>query len=228
MNFKRKVYKRIIEYLEKKIGRDNYSILDVEKILLYIINNELNADHYYTSFNAEYYQLVHESNDAFSNNNWLMEDFDFIESQNAKIISELACGNGEFTKAISRVCDHVYALDWAASPELGNLPHNVTFMQVDIARSDIPKTDLVCSGDFLEHLPTNLLPEIIEKIINSAPKGYHKVACYDDGHSHLSVLSPWHWLDLFKRIDGSYFVDKVEFRDGRFDKLVIVLTNTGT
>lgn len=184
------------------------------------------SDKYIDSFNAKYYQQQHESNPAFSTNNWLVEEIPQILCCKPAVISELACGNGKFSKQIARYCKKVYAIDWAKSPILEPLPYNVEYICINIVDAPLPHSDLCCSADFLEHLPTASLDNTIKKIVDSANAGYHKIACYDDGHSHLSILPPWEWMRMFAVHGGDdYQVAKVEFRRGDPTQVVIVISN---
>lgn len=184
------------------------------------------SNKYPQSFNAEYYQQQHETNEAFSENNWLVDEIPQILSCRPTVISELACGNGEFSKQIAPHCKKVYAIDWAKSPVLEPLPHNVEYKCINIVDDPLPHSDLCCSADFLEHLPTNSLENSIKKIACSAKSGYHKIACYDDGHSHLSILPPWEWLRMFAKHGGNdYKITKVEFRRSDPTQIVIVIAN---
>lgn len=177
-------------------------------------------------FTSNYYQSQHETNKAFAENNWLVEEVSTIRKINPSIITELACGNGDFAKIISSYCNKVYAIDWAQSPRLHPLPKNVKFKQLNIVEDAIPSADLCCSADFLEHLPEIELDQTINKIIHSAQYGYHKIACYDDGHSHLSILPPWKWLEIFRRQGGKdYNISKLEFRRSDLSQIVIVISN---
>lgn len=184
------------------------------------------SDKYSESFSPEYYQQQHETNRGFSVNNWLVNDIPEILSRSPKIITELACGNGMFSKQIAPYCTKVYAVDWAKSPILEPLPSNVEYRCVNIVEDPLPNSDLCCSSDFLEHLPNSSLENTIKKIVGAAKSGYHKIACYDDGHSHLSILPPWEWLQLFVNYGGyDYRVKKVEFRRGDPTQAVVVISN---
>ena len=204
-----------------------------EKMLASIINDYVCKpgsevpNEYESSFSSEYYQEQHESNPAFASNNWLIDELTEIRAFSPRVIAELACGNGAFAKQISRVCDKVYAIDWARSPLLDPLPPNVEYKCIDIVKDSLPSADLCCSADFLEHLPTTELDATIKKIILAAPIGYHKIACYDDGHSHLSILPPWEWLDIFRRNGGSgYHISKIQFRRFSHRQIVVVVSNS--
>ena len=82
-------------------------------------------------FNSEYYQKLHNNNKYYQRNNWLLDDIQALSSSAiaAKTVIELACGNGHFCRSIAGQYDKVTAIDWAASPELVNLPENVTFLK---------------------------------------------------------------------------------------------------
>jgi hypothetical protein len=108
---------------------------------------------------------------------------------------------------------------------LDPLPSNVEFRQNDIVNNALPASDLCCSADFLEHLPLSSLGTTIRKIADSASLGYHKIACYDDGHSHLSILPPWEWLNLFvEQGYVNYRITKLEFRRNDPKQIVAVIS----
>lgn len=209
----------------KLMGIRLYTRLDIEKALLYSLNAVVKPTSYEAVFDASYYQNLHENNSAFQKNNWLLDELEEIKKARPTILCELACGNALFSKKIAAFCSKVYAIDWAEAPSIKNLPNNVIFLKRNIVCDDLPKSDLVCSGDFLEHLPNNALKDTIKKITNSSTLGYHKIACYDDGHSHLSILPPWQWLQLFQNSDPAYKIKKVEFRRDDFRQIVVIISN---
>lgn len=215
----------LVDIIKILTGIRLYTRSDIQTALLYSLNNFQKSTCYESVFDAGYYQNLHENNTAFQKNNWLLDELEEIKKPRPRVVSELACGNALFSKEIARFCSKVYAIDWAEAPSVNNLPNNVIFLKRDIVCDDLPKADLACSGDFLEHLPTNTLQATIEKIIASSPLGYHKVACYDDGHSHLSILPPWQWLQFFQNVDKEYKIKKVEFRRDDFRQTVVVISN---
>ena len=181
-------------------------------------------------FNPDYYQELHDNNKHYQQNNWLVEDRQTLSNLaiGVKTVVELACGNGRFCRSIAKSYDRVIGIDWAKSPELDNLPKNVFFLQKNILRDELPSADLVCSADFLEHLPPSEVGECVARIISIGSYGYHRIACYDDGHSHLSILSPSKWLSVFRVHDETYRVSKVSFRGGNINCQVVTLTNLPT
>lgn len=143
-------------------------------------------------------------------------------------ILELACGNGRFLRLAAQHFSKVYGCDWAVSPLIDPLLSecpNVRFERVNLY-TDAPtySADMAVSADFLEHLETDKLLSVLRKIDAFAPKHFHKIACYDDGHCHLSVLSPAEWLSLFRAIDPTYVLERTEYRLDAKDKPVIVIT----
>lgn len=225
MEIRKKIRSSLKRLVQRTLGDIIYTEESLKTAVLSILNyKNIDAD-YSISFDANYYQKLHEENQHFINNNWLVNDIDLVLKVKPTVITELACGNGEFSRRVSANCDTVYALDWARSPKLDNLPLNVIYIQKNIVSEDIPKSDLVCSADFLEHLPEETLKNTIEKIVRSATYGYHKIACYDDGHSHLSILPPWLWLYYFQLIDKKYVISDIDFRNSNIDHSVIVISN---
>lgn len=217
--------KYAVRIIEKLAGQKIFTLSEVQKVMLESLNECNQAPNYNDSYSSNYYQGMHENNLAFQKNNWLVSELDDIKKLNSNTIIELACGNAVFSRLVAPYCKHVYAVDWAESPTTKRLPINVTFLRRDIVQDELPRGDLVCSADFLEHLPPQLLQITVKKIVNLSPFGYHKIACYDDGHSHLSILPPWKWLFLFQNENPAYIVKKIEFRRDDLKKIVIVICN---
>lgn len=215
----------ILRVTQKIYGIRLFTSEELENIVLTSIHGVPKTGDYATSFNSEYYQYVHGSNPLFNKNNWLMDELDEIIKKGPSIITELGCGNCLFSAKVAEYCSNVYAIDWAEASGARSLPENVTFLKKDIVSDDIPSSDLICSGDFWEHLPAGVLKQTISKVVNRAPLGYHKIACYDDGHSHLSILPPWQWLLYFQEVDPEYKIKKVQFRRNSTDQIVIVISN---
>src|SRR5262249_42380510 len=97
-------------------------------------------------------------------------------------------------------------VDWARSPILDDMGIATNFLRRDITRDDLPNADIVVSADVLEHIAPALLRSTIERLDRAGPAQYHVIACYDDGHSHLSVMEPRAWLDIFQSVSRRYRV----------------------
>lgn len=175
---------------------------------------------------ADYYQNLHEHNDAYQDNNWLVSEYEnFADAARGGIVAEIGCGNGKFAKMIAPEVKSVIAFDWAKSPSMSELPENVSFAQGDIREIEIPNVDVLCSADVLEHFtPTDLVP-LISKFSAASKKQYHVIACYDDGHSHLTVMPPAAWLALFWRFSPSFAIHKVAFRRHNPKQIICVITS---
>lgn len=179
---------------------------------------------------AAYYQRLHDNHPAFQANNWLTQDLDTLKQCPSRSLLELGCGNGRFLSLAAAHWEHVVGVDWARSPVLGEVvgKHpNVSFVQADIlAWTPANRFDLVVSADFLEHLSPEHLPHALARFHAFGKHHYHRIACYDDGHSHLSIFSPDQWLGFFESVaPGIYQVLSVEARKGNVDKLVITIGN---
>lgn len=182
---------------------------------------------------AEYYQNLHDTNQAFMNNNWLVNELELIRklARNVSSVLELGCGNGRFLELAVGVWPAVTGVDWARSGHLENLlkTHtNIRFIQADIATLKLEENyDLIVSADFLEHLPKKLLGPVIAESLRSGRINFHKIACYDDGHSHLSILPPEEWLALFNSQPGGEDIRIVhsELRKGNPRNIVLTLSN---
>lgn len=183
------------------------------------------------NLDAAYYQELHNSNPAFQNNNWLTDELPVLAAWGGKSILEVGCGNGRFLLPASRQWDEVVGVDWARSPVLdkvlGQCP-SVRFVQADARTMQFDRQfDLVVSADFLEHLAEEALPAVLVNLHRLGRINFHKIACYDDGHSHLSILPPEKWLELFQQAapQAGYRLHTVKPRKGDATKLVITLTN---
>ncbi|WP_439670927.1 class I SAM-dependent methyltransferase [Cupriavidus necator] len=185
----------------------------------------------YNSDSAEYYQQLHDSNAAFQRNNWLLEEISSLRRIGGSSILELGCGNGLFLDVAANYWDTVVGLDWAVSPLIQNVlarHQNVSFVQRD-AREYRPaeKFDIVTSADFLEHLPPEHLSALLINLDQLGENNYHKIACYDDGHSHLSILDAETWLGLFNRssLRNDYRIVSKSYRKGNPNSEIIIISN---
>jgi SAM-dependent methyltransferase len=182
---------------------------------------------------ASYYQNLHDTNQAFIVNNWLLTDVAQLrkKAKDTESVLELGCGNGRFLEAAADHWRFVTGIDWAKSRYLEGVLRensNVSFIQADISTLKLTQDyGLVVSADFLEHLPTELLPGVIAESLRAGRFSFHKIACYDDGHSHLSILPPETWLGLFHAhpLGRSMRITSVEPRKGNKDNLVITVSN---
>lgn len=176
---------------------------------------------------ADYYQQLHDQSPAFQGNNWLLADLESLRGVGGESILELGCGNGLFLEQAAASWSRVAGLDWARSPVLeGILARcpNVSFEQADVLAWQPRETfDIVASADFLEHLPPELLPVTLQRIHGFGRAQFHRIACYDDGHSHLSIYPPEQWLALFAAVDPAYRLLSSEPRKGNPANLVITI-----
>ena len=182
----------------------------------------------YPQRDAAYYQRLHEEEACYQTNNWMLEELDQIRAFGGQSLLEIACGNGRFIECAAPFFQRVTGCDWAVSPRIQEVISrnpNVSFQRVDMYR-DLPigEPDLVVSADFLEHLAPETLPEILRRIDSLSSKAFHKIACYDDGHSHLSIMPPWKWLVLFRGVDPTYRLERVELRLGDPAREIAVFT----
>lgn len=180
---------------------------------------------------AAYYQNLHDTNQAFINNNWLVSEFDFIQKLVGDVSSvlEMGCGNGRFLELAAKAWKSVVGVDWARSSYLESVlksHNNIQFIQTDVSVLKLHESyDLIVSADFLEHLPGELLPQLITELLRAGRMNFHKIACYDDGHSHLSILTPETWLGLFNSQPGGEGVKIIhsEYRKNNPQNIVITL-----
>ncbi|MDZ7824296.1 MAG: class I SAM-dependent methyltransferase [Ahrensia sp.] len=138
-----------------------------------------------------------------------------------KTVMELGCGNGRFTKVASQSAKMVYGLDWARSNLFDDSFENVIFVQSDALKADFPKVDVACSGDVLEHFKPDDVPNLIQKLHESAEINFHVIACYDDKHSHLTIQPKEWWLAQFQKLDPAYKL----FNDGGEKRDIAIISN---
>jgi len=179
----------------------------------------------------DHYEELHRTSTKYQENNWLLDDLPRLVAAGGESLIEIGCGNGLF---LERACHHwreVVAVDWVRSQRLDRVlaDHpSIRFLQQDIAALEVEGPfDLLVSADVLEHLPPAVLPGVIARLHACGRRGYHRIACYDDGHSHLSVFGPRRWLRLFEAAasGGGYRIVGRERRHGRRDRLVVVISN---
>lgn len=178
-----------------------------------------------STIDASYYQHLHEEDAGYQENNWLLAEKQTILASNARIVVEIGCGNGAFSKEIAGSVRKVYAVDWALSPQFVDRPKNVFFRRADVTKDKIPGGDITCSADVLEHFAPSDLAKVVAKCVSSSPLQYHVIACYDDGHSHLTVMPPSAWLALFWRYCPGARLARIDCRRNRASQLVCVITN---
>ncbi|TGN52617.1 class I SAM-dependent methyltransferase [Paracoccus liaowanqingii] len=172
----------------------------VESRTSHIISSMVVQPRLKLKLDADYYKELHYTNESYKSKNWLVDEIEYIsEHLSGEVIAEVGCGNGRFTRLIAQKVKNVYAFDWVRAPGMENLPENVHFLEGDILHESIPRVDLLCSADVLEHFSANDLPVVIARLTAAARQQYHVIACYDDGHSHLTVMQPSAWLALFWR-----------------------------
>ena len=173
---------------------------------------------------AAFYDRQHEDVD-YRRNNWLLEELPTLGLSRSWTVIEVGCGNGHFLRAASPQVTKVIGVDWATSPELGNLPDNVQVLRADVATDPIPSGDLVCSADVLEHFSPSDLDRVIAKLARAGRYQHHVIACYDDGHSHLSILPPAAWLALFRKHCETAYLADVRYRRNDPSQIVSVISN---
>lgn len=174
---------------------------------------------------AEFYRQLHREDHLYQVNNWLVNAIFDIVGAKPETVLELGAGNGLFMRSISGHLRSVIGVDWAKSPLMSNLPANCRFIEADITGDELPSAHLVCSADVLEHIPYEKLKPTIRRWLNLAPLQYHIIACYDDGHSHLTVMPPGFWLHVFKCFDPSFQLTKIEMRRNDPRQVVCTISN---
>lgn len=171
------------------------------------------------------YQDLHDHEKAYQSNNWLLPALQTISGSGAASVIEIGCGNCKFSAAIAETAKKVTAIDWAKAPGVASLPPNAEFLQADFVNESLPTADLICSADVLEHIAFESMEPLIKKLSLAAPLQYHTVACYDDGHSHLTVMNPGAWLAMFQMHIPDAKLINVECRRGDKRQLNCTITN---
>ena len=173
---------------------------------------------------SSFYARQHEDID-YRANNWLLDQLDILKGATSGTVVEIGCGNGRFLRAIAPHAVRVIGVDWAQSPELFDLPANVSVLQANVVAGAIPAGDLVCSADVLEHFAPRDVDGVVTKLAGAAPYQHHVIACYDDGHTHLSILPPAAWLAIFRRHCPTAYLAEVDYRRNDPTQIVCVVSN---
>lgn len=173
----------------------------------------------------EYYEKMHAEEEGYKKNNWLLEYLPALQKLDAKHLVEIGCGNGKFLRQAASAFEKITGCDWVRTDTLPLEKPNVDFKQVDLTKGGVPQADIICSADVLEHMPVESIPQVLNSLISSAPLQFHVIACYDDGHSHLSVFDPATWLALFRRSLPHAWMYDVAPRFGDSSRAICVITN---
>lgn len=174
---------------------------------------------------AEYYQDLHDNSTGYQENNWLVDEIEEILKCRPDSLLEIGYGNGKFLRQAASRVSNLRGVDWAKSPQADNMPANVELQVNDVTKDELPYANLVCSADVLEHFPAQKIDNILRKLHKAGTYNYHVIACYDDRHSHLCILTPEEWLEKFKQISHHFQLKKVTHRNGDQRKLICVISN---
>lgn len=189
-----------------------------------IATNTAHIKYQQKSLDANYYQELHDNNILFQKNNWLLPHLNILRSKNFSCIREVGCGNGAFISEIAKHVHRAIGMDWAASP-LFPIRDNIEFVQEDLTVAMLEHVELNCSADVLEHIAPEKIPQVINKLHQSAHFNFHVIACYDDGHSHLSIMPPDAWLSIFRQNSENYKIADISIRRNNIEQIVCVITN---
>ncbi|WP_222869600.1 hypothetical protein ROLI_046000 (plasmid) [Roseobacter fucihabitans] len=172
-----------------------------------------------------YYERLHAEEISYQTNNWLVEYLPHLSRLNVNAVLEVGCGNGKFLRAAAEKFPRVLGADWVQTETLPLELENVSFTKVNLMQEKLPAADAVCSADVLEHMPREKIEQVIDTLAQAGPKQFHVIACYDDGHSHLSVFDPGTWLALFRRRVPDVEIVDLQPRFGDPERLVCVISN---
>ena len=173
---------------------------------------------------ASFYDQQHEDAD-YRRNNWLLDQVETVTRIAPRTIVEIGCGNGRFLRAAAPYAAQVIGVDWAHSPELVDLPDNVTVLRANVATGAVPAGDVICSADVLEHFAPRDIDAVVSKLAGAGPFQHHVIACYDDGHTHLSILPPAAWLAIFRKYCSTAYLAAVDYRRHDPTQIVCVVSN---
>lgn len=172
------------------------------------------------------YSSLHENDEGYQNNNWLLEELNELRQYQFNSILEIGCGNGKFALEATKYFNQVFAMDWAEAPAFksADVPANLHFIKANILLADLPQCDAILSADLLEHFHSDDMSKLLNKISESAYNQYHKIACYPDSRGlHLTLESPDSWLKRFKKIDSDYRIKNIQNRRNREDQKVVII-----
>lgn len=172
-----------------------------------------------------YYEHLHKNEVSYQTNNWLVSYAPFLRRHKPRSVLEVGCGNGKFLREASTFCPDVIGVDWVQTPTLPLNFENVRFKLTNLFRDELPPTELACSADVLENMPREKIESILDRLFQAAPYQFHVIACYDDGHSHLSVFDPATWLALFRRKIPEMRFHDIQLRGNDPAKQICVITN---
>jgi SAM-dependent methyltransferase len=179
------------------------------------------------ALDSAFYDRQHEDAE-YRQNNWLLDQLTLLKAIQPRTVVEIGCGNGRFLRAVAPYVASVVGVDWAQSPELLDLPANVTVLRLDVVAAPIPCGDLICSADVLEHFAPRDLDQVISKLARAGPYQHHVIACYDDGHTHLSLVPPVGWLALFRKHCPTAYLADVHYRRNDPTQIVCIISNLPT
>jgi cyclopropane fatty-acyl-phospholipid synthase-like methyltransferase len=173
---------------------------------------------------SSFYDQQHEDAD-YRRNNWLLDQVEVVKTVTPRTVVEIGCGNGRFLRAVAPFARQVIGVDWARSPELVDLPDNVSVLRVDVITGAVPAGDVICSADVLEHFAPRHVDGVVSKLVNAGRFQHHVIACYDDGHTHLSILPPAAWLAIFRKYCPTACLASVDYRRRDPAQIVCIVSN---
>lgn len=173
---------------------------------------------------SAFYDRQHEDAE-YRRNNWLLDQVAIVKNIAPRTIVEIGCGNGRFLRAVAPYVKQVIGVDWAHSPELVDLPVNVSVLRVNVVTDAIPVGDVICSADVLEHFAPRDVDAVVSKFVTAGRYQHHVIACYDDGHTHLSILPPAAWLAIFRKYSQTAYLAAVDYRRRDPTQIVCIVSN---
>jgi SAM-dependent methyltransferase len=172
----------------------------------------------------DYYRGLHGSDPAYIENNWLLRYKNVLIDLKPQSILEVGCGNAKFLEYALDKVPKLYGIDWAISSKLITQFPEITFLNEDIRIAALPKVDLVCSADVMEHIHPDDIEHVLKKLHSKSDKSFHVIACYNDGHSHLTIMPPDAWLELFNQIGEGYTIRDIRKKQDLDGREIVVIT----
>lgn len=141
------------------------------------------------------YKKLHENNKNYgqSSNNFLEELKLIIEYLKPKSILDYGCGKGILIDKIKELYPNIKCYKY--DPSISG----IDFIPID-------KVDLIINTDVLEHIPENILKNVIEKISSISQNAFfilhHGPAAAilsNNENAHCTIKSPFYYEKLFKK-----------------------------
>ncbi len=155
-----------------------------------------------------YSKLVARGARHYGSSNHAKGAYKHIKKLNPQSVVDVGCGNGEFCRWLrgELKTPRVFALDWAAVPDL---PPSVVYWQRPVWDIPLPdkSVDFVTAFDVLEHLLISDVLQTLDEFVRVAKKGMifsisfedSKNRAHDGSTLHPTVRSRKWWVDIIQQ-----------------------------